>query len=451
MKHQHCHCLYTILLLLATMTIGSCIDEEIEPLRKELPNSEIQLLELLGEAENDRDKLNIYWKLYKTVKGEDTGRAIRYLDQQIDLAIKTDNHEALGKAYHSLGFIYDKAEKQVKAIEYYLKSYDHFGLSGHSGLQALELNNISAVLMDIGDYDYPISLLKEVENTYHKLNDTTNLVMTKMNLGICHMKKSNPSYWTAERYFDDAILLNGTVHRRQAYFFNRLYNLKGMLGYRQGKYNEAISYYQQSSKFIYDLDNKYEKQTIALYNIGESYAAAKDFDSAIKWLNRAKEVEEKYDINEKIVLEWYAIKGKLYQELGLHEELGNLLEEGINRATRDTYNIKLLSLIDMLSATYILLEEKTGNVPKAKMMELLRFKVSQEELQKTMKTNIQSETLRIAARKEIEVNGLNKKLAESRAVEGINIFYVLIFGLLIGMIMTVFLLKHIPKRNNLYL
>ncbi len=136
--------LYVVLFLV------SCTDETLIPEQQnKLPADKESLLALLETNPSEQEKIEIYWKLHKTVRGSNQSEAIKYLNYQIEIASRIGSSEALGKAHHGIGYMHYKSKNQIDAIRHYLKSYDNFEIANNPGYQALELNNISTVLMEL--------------------------------------------------------------------------------------------------------------------------------------------------------------------------------------------------------------------------------------------------------------------------------------------------------------
>lgn len=431
--------------LYVLLFVVSCTDETLIPEQNNnLPADTKSLLELLETNPSDSERIKIYWKLHKAVRETNSPLAIKYLNNQIEIASKTRSNEDLGKAYHGIGYIHYKNKNQIEAVRHYLKSYDNFEIANNPGYQALELNNISTVLMELEDYDYPIEFLLKAERTYKALDDIPNEVMAKMNLGICHMKKVKPDYELAVKYYDEAIKLNEHPHKRQNHFFNRLYNLKGTLKYRLNEYQEAIALFQQSNSFQQTYKEVDEKRMISFYNIGETYSAIGDYENAMSWLNKAKAIDEQKTVREQVVLEWYIIMGSMLNKKEEYGLCAELIQEGIARASKENYNAPLLSMIDLLALSFNELESKKTPVAKARVLQLLNLKIKQEELRKVANQEIHQESMRNVARKEIEINGLKKKLAESRMGEENSNTLATILGVLAGIAIS-FLFFYLSK------
>lgn len=431
---------YTILL---SFVLLACTEKEnILPEIYNLPEGKKDLEAFVESASDDTQKLEAYWELYKLEKTTDLEKAITYLDEMNRLGEQLDDNLYQGKANYAFGLIAYKKGDFVGAVDKYLKAVDFFSEVENPSYSADAMNNIGAVFMETGNYDYAVKFLTEARKNYLITKDIPYLVMVDINLGISSFSKKDPDFASADKYFQRALERAGELNEKQDYYFNRIYNQIGIVKYKQADYNAAIHNYQLSLEYVGVGDGIEEKQAIAYANIGEAYMDQGNHAEAERWLEKSLELSS-YVTDNLVKVDIHNMTAKLYQVQGMHTEAVKYLEKAIEIADKGVINKSLQETIDLVRVSYKFLQNSGKPVSVTRYETALSVDGMQDSLEEELLEKANFKSLQAALGLSLELdNQIREKKAEVEQREfisnvALSLGILLIIAAILGFVYTI--------------
>jgi len=430
-------CVYTALILF--LLLVACNNETKQLTPSKLPEKADDLKSLLAEDPNDHTKLEIYYALYKIYRKEDPQLALSYLKKQHELAESLEDYTTLGKSSYNMGLIKKKEGNYLEALHHYLLSISSFEKVGDNSRIPIVLDNIGNVFTEVGNYDYAKKFyLKSIE-FYTENEDTKNLAIANLNLGITNFSTVVPNYTEAERCFIEAIKYANNLKDRKDYFLNRIYNQLGTMNYRKGDYEEAVKYYKLSLNHI-EQDGKEEQQAVAYANIGEVYMDQGLFGKAEQHIDKSLEQISNITANQRII-GIFNIKGRLFQRQGKFKQGVEYFEKAINIANKEIINKPLQESLSHIRTGYSELRKTNRAVSVERYENILFIDDKQDKLEEALveKTNFKSLQAALALKVELEYEKRAKQSAmELKFLYGNAAFVLGAIALAVGVLMFVF-------------
>ncbi|MBL6446433.1 tetratricopeptide repeat protein [Fulvivirga sp. 29W222] len=442
---------YPLIYALLFISLLACEDKEVAPKPQPLPENSAELVTLLESTEDNSFKLEIYWALYKQSRATNEDLALSYLDKQADLAVELENDLLLGKANFGRALINSRNSDYVKAVDYYLTSISSFDKINEVKLAASALSNLGDIFATTGNYEYAEKFFYKAYQTHLNSGDPTRQIIATLNLGICNFFKKDPDFNKAERFFQKALELAGTIEDKQDYYFNRIYNQIGTVKYLQTDYKAAIHNYQLSLEYLGTGEKVEEKQAIAYANIGEAYMDQGNYSEAQRWLEKSLELSS-YIKDNLVLVDIHNMTAELFQVQGDHQQATVYLEKAIDVADKDVINESLQETIDLIRVSYKFLQNSGKPVGVAKYETAFSIDGMQDSLEEELLEKANFKSLQAALGLSIELdNQIKEKKAEVEQRElisniALSLGILLIIAAILGFIYTVNYRR--TKRNR---
>lgn len=279
--------------------------------------SNIDSLKTLLPASQGKEKIKLLVKIGYFLSSENPKEAIKYLDEAIDLAEKTDNKWSLADAYFNKGV-----------------ALWHLGEITKSDLQ----------------YELAIPIYEEVQ-------DSLSLIKVFNSQAINHHIKGNIEQ-TFKTFFQSLDYAKKVGDR--ATIVNTLLNI-GITYDNNGDYDNCLKYYYEALDGVDEND----RATIALLQsyIAEVYLTLKNNLKAEEYLNKAIENAKISDDTNSLI--WaYSSLGKIEQEKKNYSLAEKYFKESLSLAEKTDFKLEIIhSLSDLgkfYSATNRLKESETN-------------------------------------------------------------------------------------------
>lgn len=222
--------------------------------------------------------------------------ALKYYDLAIENFKKVDDFENIAKIYNNIGLIYRAQSNYPQAIEYYKKAIEYFKQTKDQRPIMAISNNLATVYTYQGDMQRALEVcfegLKVFDNLKTKeTEDSLKLAHLSKTIAIIYMIQKK--YKEAEEYYNKSlkffeklksnndiadIYTNfGTMYGKQAFDIDD--SLKKI-----ELYKKELIYYKKAIP----LYNKKDKIALSIYNIASAYLNFDNFDSAYKYIEKAK-------------------------------------------------------------------------------------------------------------------------------------------------------------------
>lgn len=241
-------CIFLTIFILASNFVWSQDANE-----KEIAKSKVEILYKNGEITS----INM---ILKDDKLFDSQYILDKLNRNIQFAKKKNDPIILSKTYISLGNFWHKQANKIKAFESYLQAETIARQIDEKKVLANSLMNKSTLLDDKIE---KINTLKEASDIFESIQDSLNLVKVNMNIGAAY----------------------GQMYEAENGVMNSNYSRNEISGFK----NKSLEFYKKSEEINKHLKNKELEGVLYVY-YGEWYKYEKDYENAILYFNKAKDI-----------------------------------------------------------------------------------------------------------------------------------------------------------------
>lgn len=243
---------------------------------------------VLNKSKNDTNKVNTLHELISLTEGSDPIKAIELSKEEVKLS-ELLNFK-LEMSYSDLAWLYKNTADYKKSLEYYYKLEKHsksFNFPKKEKILAELYTGLSSVYSRLNNYDLAIAIINKAIINYSKLNDTTGIAISNLNLGNYYYNKGDYKNAYSKYKIAESDLL---IHNDSIYLPN-CYNSLGGVTYQLKNYKEALAYYNKS----YELSLKNNPDdlsniAVTLQNIGQVNAQLGNFEAGITNCNEAADL-----------------------------------------------------------------------------------------------------------------------------------------------------------------
>ena len=281
------------------------------------------LVGLLNNA-SDKEKMGVYSQLSLMQRGVSYSKLIEYSNSSYKLAVELNDHEnmitqlmhmGIASVYtgnydtslillkeamqiadsldmderyymliNNIGQVYLATNKNNIALGYYLKAYNYFQRIDDKQEMARLLINIAAVYYSLKDYDKSLVNIQKSRRLFIGVGDTIMANNLLTNIGQLHSDLE--SYDSAYYYFRKGLQI--AIHDRNLEYQMYLYNNIGLVDMNTGEKNLALQNLKKSIDLSLQINYPYQTAN-SLLNIAELYLKFKDMDSAMFYIENAKQ------------------------------------------------------------------------------------------------------------------------------------------------------------------
>jgi len=280
-------------------------------------------------------------KLY--LEKGDKEKALESLEMAKNIASKENLKEIEANAYLSLGYYWYRLGDSIGTISNYTKSYDLFNtLKDNNGIAHSNLK-LGWGYYIFGNYeDSEVSFQKALSMQNRNLikEDTTLMVNVLLGMGSFYLNQNTKQHRTIG-YFEEALEL--AKSQGDVFSEGRIYNALGFLYANLGQTEIAESFYLKGLDIFQKLGNKTEVNWLYT-QIGEIYAANKDYDKALEQYEKALKVVEEMGVSTLSKSTIYMAIGTVHKDRGEdYKEALKYFEKSLELATTIKNNYQILN------------------------------------------------------------------------------------------------------------
>lgn len=390
--------------------IVGCVDKQVKPQRNlELPNGTLELENLIQKNHEPQVRLKAYWKLYKAYRKNDQEKALFYLGLQNTLANAQNDYLNIGKSLFGEAAIYKDRKDYLKALEIYLESISAFNKSNEPEKVASVFNNIGAVFMETGNFDYASDFYNKSLDIHAQSEDNLRIALANINLGICSYSKKSPDYTKAKQHFLKALEKTKLLKKNQPFYFNKIYNCLGAMHFNARKYKLAQESYQKSLEHIAKGNQSLKLKAIAYSNIGEAFMGEGKLVEAQAWADKVTKLVEINSLESSVAIGIYNFLGELKIHQGKLEIATGQLEAAIDLANKDVINESLQKSLKLVNVAYKQLRLNGSQIGDNRYGRVVDLYENQTQLKSELIEKANFVSLQAALAKTIELSNERKE------------------------------------------
>ena len=416
---------FSISLLISVSAVRAQGGKNVDSLKKSL------------SSVNDTLKIRNMLELMKHYSVEDSGKAFQYGRQALKLSTDLGYKNGVAKSLNDIGKIKNMNGNVKDALEYYKKSLAVRQQMNDYKEIANSLSDIGSVYFKLANYSEAQKYFMQALSIRKKAGNNTEISLSLNNLGSVYLKKGN--YKEALDYFEKSLKIRRKTGP-QSEIAKILSNI-GDIYLKQNNYKEALDVFIQTSRIEEETGDKKEL-AVTLNNIGLIDLKLGDYSYASIYLFKSLEIRQEIGDNS-----------------GMAESLNNI---AVNY--RHTNNIdKAIKY----SERSLALAENSGDedIAISACENLARSFAEIKNYQKayayqTKSSRIADSLFNIRKSKQIsnlqtsyesEKSELQIKLQKAELQRQRQFIYFILFGLVITVLLSIFLLKIIRDKHRINL
>jgi two-component system, sensor histidine kinase and response regulator len=306
----------------------------------------------LLRVSGDKEKINILYNQAKAFRFNDPTKAADYGVQAIEIAVKSNEVEALAICNQIVADIYFRGGSFSKAKEYFTQSLKFFIQTKNEKGKAEVNNSLASINFAQGNFPAAVEGYLNALRFYEETNDNTGLLNSLNNLSALYEKQNNFS--KAIEYNLRAIkLYEGSKDKlRTVVTFDNI----GNSYLRQENFAKAKEYFNKSLKIYSEINNKAGiANTLNL--IGDIEFKIHQNENASVIYKRSLSISEELKMQPLIVSNLNDL-GENYFALKQYDKAINSFKRAIEIAKKGGFNIELDIAYKRLSDVYNLTNEK---------------------------------------------------------------------------------------------
>lgn len=305
---------------------------------------------LESAAVDDYDgRASLLRQLYDLYSVDNLPAALSVADNQLDLALKTDNASLAAEAESWKGYILYKQGKNDSSLLYFNRALKNLTGSPDKKKEAEIMNNVANIFRAGAKYDTAMTIYVDLLKYYESIKDAEKQGQLLGNIGSLYYTAGN--FEKAKDYTLQALAIqrNTTDKRGTAV---SLVNLL-VFAINASEYIEGIAYGDEAIGLLKDIDKNY--YAAALIRASFCYYQTGNRDKALEYTQTAIEIYKENN-NVRGMMEAYRQKGDYLIDSKRYEEAMDLGKEALNVA--DTTNrLDMRLLYDMLKRAAIWLNK----------------------------------------------------------------------------------------------
>jgi tetratricopeptide (TPR) repeat protein len=245
------------------------------------------LKELLQNAKQDSNRVNILLSICKLEQNYNTSEALEYGKKALSLAEDIDWNDGIAKANLRLGNTCTVQGNFNKALEYYTKSVDIFRQMGNRTYVEYCQTDMANVYSDLGDYPKALEYYRLSLEESKKLNDTIGIIANLNCIGLVFATLGD--FPKALDYYEKARMQaeNSGDSHEIAYEIASVSNNIGDLYKRLHDTDRALIFLKKSLRISENINNN-KLEATTLLSIGKLFKI--NNDSATEYVNEALKI-----------------------------------------------------------------------------------------------------------------------------------------------------------------
>ncbi len=385
------------------------------------------LIQAIEKMPDDTLKVNALNDFVWKIKISDFDNAVKYGNQSLELAKKSDYVKGVAYATKNMGAAYYYRADYEKAYQYYQKSLEAFEQTGDKKGIAIALRNLGNVFYQISDWKQALDNYFKSLELREEIGDKKGVAAVNDAIGLVYASYKTDDFKTPAEYHNKALKINEELGNE--YGISTSYLYLGRLYY--GKYNyfrqkemsdssfaeknitpdTAIMYLNECRKISKQMGNVRYLTTIDDI-LGQLYLSSEKYDSAYHYFINSLDIKKQIG-NTFGIISSYIYLATYYKDRGQLQKSKKYLEDALALAKdinsrnqiKEIYGILadvLYNIGEYKSSTeilyrYIALKDSLQNEEKTKEMTQLAMqhefdkKERLRELEEKKKAELQAE------------------------------------------------------------
>ncbi len=315
--------------------------------------TERELLDRLKNA-NNKEKIKLNNKLARLKMYDDPQMAIKYAEKALQAAVRMEDKRGKAEAYNNLGLCYYFADEYELLRDYYRKSLSEYRSIGDNQ----SISNLSSTYFRLNQSEkalknYKQSLLLYIdEKNWEKMGETYK--------NMADVYKNITDYSKALYYYREALKIvereRGDASKGEVI---RLLDQIGQIYFFQNEYDTALVYFTRMKQMLEERGDN-QNVSIVLSNIANSYYSKGDFIKAQAFYKKALKMQIEHNSH------WEAAMSLM--RIGMIEAQRNKYELAIVNYNKSVRLAKVAEANELLRDNYLVLSEAyeaLGNYRKA--------------------------------------------------------------------------------------
>ena len=250
-------------------------------------NSSDSLLNLIKSTNIDTIKVNTYIELAWINSRLNPEKSKEYSSKAIEISEKIGYAIGLIDGYNRLGSAYHNKGENIKALEFYQKSYDLAVKANNLLKQSIAISNMANVYNYTSNLDKSIEYYNKSLEIELKLNNKEGIASEYHGLGNVYKDKGD--YAKSMEYMFKALSIREELGDKKQ--VSTLYMSIGSLYYSLQNFDLALSYFNKVYSIILQTDDKSSLADV-LGNMGVLYMEKREIDSALMKYEESVEVSK---------------------------------------------------------------------------------------------------------------------------------------------------------------
>jgi len=261
-------------------------------------------------------KGNLFREIYKYVD------ALIYYKKTLEIAEKENNKKLLSEIYNSIGIAYYLLAQYENAVEFFIKHADFNKSEGDLETYANALNNSAIVCYYIEEYDRALEYFSIASEIFKNLNLIEKQYSVKVNLGAIYYEKQ--MYDTALTYYLDCLQYRENVGTNFKGIASLKHNI-GLVYFDLKDYKTSLEYLNAS--LIIKEENNFESEIAnTLVYTAQIFQIESNITKALQTIDKAINLAEKYN-DKQHLSDAYKVKYDIEKKSGNYKEALFALEK----------------------------------------------------------------------------------------------------------------------------
>ncbi|MDN5203786.1 hypothetical protein QQ008_20515 [Fulvivirgaceae bacterium BMA10] len=280
--------------------------------------------------------------------------ALKWAENQRDLAISKNDNKALMQAYALIGNIYNQEEEQDqfgKAIEAYLNALRESRALKDEKSEAYILRNIAILYEKSEFYQMAAEYNEDSYKILERISDDKQILFASLRYAAESLRKYQ-QYSEAMEYYRQAesIFLNANDDKDKGLAL--IYEGMGDVFENQSSYDSALHYYDRANDIL--RFNQDDKAAVFILNkISNTYMDLEKYDRALEVLLETKSMFGGLDSNGPVLTGILNGIGDCYLKQGKYNEAISYLHEAEQKGEQAKEKNKLIDTYELLCEVYM--------------------------------------------------------------------------------------------------
>lgn len=392
------------------------------------------LVNLANRFQDKADKMDVYKAIYKKYKISKPDTVLYFLQQQIILGKKLQDHRNVGLAYFRIALLNRAKGNYDIAIQNYLNAARIFKSEKYYSLYANTLNNLGFISIAAGSFESALIFFDKVSTIHQFLGEQEFLIAVYLNIGYCHFNLHN--FTNAEDYYKAALHLSISLNK-PGYLYDS-YNYLGELALETCQYQESIAHYQKALLHIGSLGVGQMTEAIIYNNIGGVHLKQGTFEMAESFFLKALKIKEGLLNEGNSIMITLAQLGDLEIRRGNRDKGLNYVQMGISMANRSIINKELVNAISILGRGYKMSVKKGLDIDDNKWVETNAIWEDQHTKLWELKRRLESNDIQKALYFKVALDKKEDQLLSAIKIKEIA-FYVM-YGIIVLLAIAILLI-----------